>query len=161
MKKQWKNVIKILIILSVLFLPFIYITELIGIDTFLDSFENPKDYMCIQNNGLIFGSKSDDNDLIIIQKASHPDFFVNKNDFLLYFTDEGFVEISRIVDIKCVGSREKYYIEPNENILNFPIFKEQIIGKVTNIIDENILNSISIKIWEASINNLNIRALTN
>jgi hypothetical protein len=161
LKKQLKNIIKILIILSILFLPFIYITELIGIDIFLDSFENPKHYMCIQSDGLIFGSKSDDNDLIILQKTSHPDFFVNKNDFLLYFTDEGFIEISRIVDIKYIGSREKYYKEPEEKMFNFPIFKEQIIGKVINIFDDNILNSISLKIWEASINNLNIRALTN
>ena len=161
MKKLWKNAIKIVMIISILFLPFIYITEIISIEIFLDSFENPKHYLCIQSDGLIFGSKSDKNDLIIIQKSSHPDFFINKNDYVIYFTEEGFVEFSKIVNIKWFGSRAKYYKECDEDFINYPIFKEQLIGKVIKTIDDNILNSISIKIWEASINNLNIRAITN
>ncbi len=161
MKKQWKNTIKLIIVLSILFLPFIYITELISIEAFLDSFENPKHYMCIQSDRLISGVKSDDNNLIIIQKSSHPNFIVNEKDYIIYITDDGFIKYNKIDYIKLVGSQAIYYTKNNEKHQNLPIFKGQIFGKVIKTIDDNILNTITIKIWEASINNLNIRALTN
>jgi hypothetical protein len=39
------------------------------------------------------------------------------------------------------------------------IHKSQVVGKIINIIDGNIWNSISIKMWETSINTLNIGAI--
>ncbi len=55
---------------------------------------------------------------------------------------------------------KRYYIEEqNEELENNIIFENQILGKIVYIIDDNILNSISIKIWETSINNLNLRSL--
>ena len=86
---------------------------------------------------------------------------VNENDYVIYFTEDGFVEYNKIDYVKLVGSREIYYIKNNQKYQYLPIFKGQIIGKAIKTIDDNILNSISVKIWEASINNLNIRALTN
>ena len=129
-------------------------------EIFIDSFENPEHYLCIQTDNLLFTSNTDQSDLIIIIKSSHPDFKIKKGDCIIYFSDEGNIEYCKIEYIKSYGGEEKYFKQRDVNIFNYPIFGEQIIGKILKIIDNNIFNSISVKIWEASINNLNIRAVT-
>ena len=38
-------------------------------------------------------------------------------------------------------------------------YETSVVGKVVGVIDNNIWNSLSLKTWDMSINNLNIRAL--
>lgn len=40
-----------------------------------------------------------------------------------------------------------------------PIYENQIIGKVIGNVDNNLWNTISMKIWDISIHNLNVKAL--
>jgi len=160
LKKLKRDVIKIIIIFSILFLPFLHITDLISMEIFVDSFENPEHYLCIESENLLYSSKTDQCDLIIILKSSHPEFKINKGDNIIYFSDEGTIESCKIIDIKTFAEKEKYYKQKKENFNNYPIFEEQIIGKILKSLDNNIFNSLSVTIWEASINNLNIRAIT-
>jgi hypothetical protein len=129
-------------------------------EIFVDSFENPGHYLCIQNEKLLYTSRSDQSDFIIILKSSHPDFEIKKGDNVIYLSSEGNIEYCEIKYIKTYGEKENYYTQKNENVYNYPIFEGQIVGKVLKTIDDNIFNSISVKIWEASINNINIRAIT-
>jgi len=164
--KRWKNLnnnIKKIILLFIFtflaIIPFIYITGVFGFETFLDSFENSSNYLCIQDKENDFNSNTN-GDYIIIQKATHPNFEVKKNDLILYCNYEGNISFTKINQISSVAAIKKYQIEKvtRENDNNV-IFENQILGKIIEIIDENIINSISIKIWEASIHNLNFRAL--
>ena len=158
-KIKLKNIIKFLLVTSVIIFPFIHINELIQMNYVLDSFENPDHYICIKSSGVIFASKIEKDEMIILQKSSHPDFLLNEKDYIMYFTDDGLIDITKIEKIKKIGLRNLYYNFMDQDEVNLPILKEQIIGKVLTTIDNNIINSISIKIWEISISNLNIGAL--
>jgi hypothetical protein len=140
-------------------LPFIYVTELIGIETFLDSFENSDKYICIQDRQNNLESNTF-GDFLIIQKASHPDFKIEKCDLIIYSDNEGDITFSKINNINSISAMKRYYVEKDTCELGKNIiFENQILGKIIEIVDENILNSISVKIWETSIHNLNIRSL--
>lgn len=140
-------------------IPFIHITEIIGLETFLDSFENSHNYLCIQDKKNMFELNTY-GDYIIIQKPSHPDFKIDESDLILYCNYDGIISYTKVNHINSIASMKRYYIEEqNEEIGNNIIFDNQILGKIVYIIDDNILNSISIKIWETSINNLNLRSL--
>ena len=49
-----------------------------GLDIFLDSFENPQFYVCIQDKDNKLETYTD-GDYLIIQKSSHPDFIIKEN----------------------------------------------------------------------------------
>jgi len=160
--KRWikeipiKKLVKMLIFISIANLPFLTITENIGIDTFIDSFENPDYYFSIENE--FFGSKTSNDNYIIIQKSSHPDFELKEKDLILFFNDDGDLVYNTINGITKICGINKYSIG-DENTLGKSIYRDQIVGKVIKNIDNNIWNLISVKIWEASINNLNIELL--
>jgi hypothetical protein len=140
-------------------IPFIHITEIIGLETFLDSFENSHNYLCIQDKENMLESNTN-GDYLIIQKPSHPDFKIDESDQIIYCSYDGDISYTKVHHINFIASIKRYYIEEqNEEIDNNIIFHNQILGKIVYIIDDNILNSISIKIWETSINNLNLRSL--
>jgi hypothetical protein len=121
---------------------------------FLDSFENSSNYICIQDKENIFNSNTE-GDYLIIQKTSHPDFNIKKSDSIIYYNRDGNITFTKINQISSIASIKKYHSDFEKN----GIFEDQILGKIIEIVDENIINSISIKVWETSINKLNIRAL--
>jgi len=88
-KKEIKKPIKLFILFIIISLPFVTITQMIGMDTFLDSFENPDQYLCFQDNGDWFGVKTEESKYIIIQKATHPDFTIEDSDSIIYFKING------------------------------------------------------------------------
>ena len=83
-KRIIKTVIKIWIFISIASLPFITVTQIIGMDAFLDSFENPDHYICLKDKNNVYGSKTKTGEYMIIQKSSHPDFNVKKSDTIIY-----------------------------------------------------------------------------
>ncbi len=76
---------------------------------------------------------------------------------VLYYDEQGSIEIDEIQKISAVGSFKTYYLN-NKTNNNKPILTNQIIGKVIIKVDNNILNTISLKIWDLSIHSLNIKA---
>lgn len=156
--RKLKTAIKLCVFLTVASLPFISATQIVGLDTFLDSFENPDHYMCIENDDGIFATKSGNKEYIIIQMSSHPDFSIQKNNHIIYFTNDEEIVCSQVYHISSIGEIQRYHIKDDEKVGRH-ILENQVVGKIIKTVDDNIWNSISITIWETSINNLNIRAL--
>jgi len=158
-EKTTKNVIKICIFISIAIIPFVTSSQIIGMDTFLDSFENPEYYICLQDKDSSLGSITRDEEYIIIQKSTHPTFNIEKSDSIIYWKSDGDIACSKVHHINNMGAIERYYTTEEDDITNQPIYEGQIIGKVIKVIESNLWNSISLKIWETSIHNLNLRAL--
>jgi len=160
MKENLKKIIKLSIFLIIASLPFLTITQIIGMETFLDSFEHPESYVCLEGNGNWLGTKTKEAGYIIIQRASHPDFKIKDSDSVIYCKYNGEIACNQIKEKEYyMNSIKRYHAidnnEPNEEI----IYENQIIGKVIKTIDDNLWNTLSIKLWEISIYNLNIKAL--
>ena len=160
MKKLLKNIIKISIFIAIANLPFITITQLVGIEAFLDSFENTDYYICIPNDGQTKGIAIGEGDYVIIQKSSHPDFSVDQQDTILYYKNTGEEAYQKVEQIYCIGAVKKYQLACENNLhAEENIYEQQIIGKVVSVVDNNLWNVISMKIWDVSINRLNLAAL--
>lgn len=125
-------------------------------DTFLDSFENPEQYICIQNNKNTILPDVADGKYIIIQKSTHPSFSLEKDDEIIYIS-EGEIACNKILDINSLGAIKSYYVTSGDTQ---PVYESQIIGRVVNIIDDNLWTSMSMKIWEISIQQFNINGVT-
>jgi hypothetical protein len=148
-KLSAKKTLQLLLPLAIIIIPFLLTTQILGIDIFIDSFEKPESYCLLQNN----------EKYIIIQKSSHPEFHVDQSDMILHYGKNGNLEFDKIFKIDEIGSIKIYYtIDKNSNEKE-TIYNTQIVGKVIKTIDDNLLNSISMEIWEISIKNLNIKAL--
>jgi hypothetical protein len=154
MKEIIKTAAKTLIFLSITALPFLILTNAIGIDTFLDSFENPEDYTYLKNNNYLQSAKIKDQNYIIIQKSDHPNFQIQEGDTIMYCTVNGEIACHEIYQIYGIGTLKKYSIQ-EKNI----VYGDQIIGKVIKTLDNNIWNELAINIWNLAINDLNIRVL--
>jgi len=161
MKKIIKNSIKFLFFISLASLPFLTVTQLIGLDTFIDSFENSEYYLCLEDDGF-FASKINKEEFVLIQRSSHPGFKIENEDSIIYWNNEGEILCNHLKRINNVGSLKRYENIENENAEQIPIYENQIIGKVINKIDNNLWFSLSLKIWDISIQNLNFNSfLTN
>jgi len=158
MKINIKKTITLLIVTFLAFLPFIYVTNIIGLDIFLDSFENSNYYIIIQDKENILQSNTD-GDYLIIQKSSHPDFEIEESDTIFYSNFEGDILYTKINYVTSIAAIKRYYIDKqNEEKDKDFIFENQILGKIIRIIDNSIFNSITVKIWDTSIHNFNLRA---
>ena len=158
-KKITKDIVKISVFILLVSLPFITITQTIGIDTFLDSFEHPEYYTYLQEEDILFGSKTNNDEYIIIQKSTHPDFNIETSDSIIYFKSNGDIVCNEVFQINSIGGIKRYYTTEENDITNRPIYDGQIIGKVISAVDDNIWNLISLKVWDTSIHNINLRAL--
>lgn len=158
-KRITKNAIKICIFISIVSLPFVTVTQMIGIDTFLDSFENPEDYICLQDKDNLFGTNTKNGEYVIIQKSSHPNFDVKKSDSIIYCKNDGNIACNKVYHINNIGAIKRYHITGENDITSQPIYECKIIGKIIKVVDGNIWNSISLRVWETSIHSLNLRAL--
>lgn len=160
MKKIVKKAIKICIFIIIVNLPFISLTQIIGMNTFLDSFENPDSYIFLDSQKGIIGTKIENGQGIFIQKSSHPQYSLKEGDRVIYYQDNGEIVCDEINQINSIGFIEKYHMDGDNNKLDGEsIYKHQIVGKVISIVDDNIWTEISMKIWDVSIHDLNVRAL--
>jgi hypothetical protein len=156
-KKTLKEIVKILVFVALVNLPFITMTQLLGVDGFIDSFTNHNYYQYYKTDELALDNPHQS--YIIIEKATHPDFSIQTGDKIFYVADEGGLSCRSVDHITTVGFLEKYYVVNFQNTIEKPIFKSQILGKVIGTIDDSMWNSVSLKIWDLSINNLNAIAL--
>ena len=156
MKEKIKNSLKFLLFISIAISPFLTVTNILGINAFLDSFEKPDCYLCIKNDNYLYGAGIDEQ-YLILQKSSHPDFNIESNDEIIYFGKNGDVQCKKVNEVDFVNT--KTYLINFKDLKNEIISDNQIIGKVIKIIDDNIWNSISINFWDVSIHNLNLKSL--
>lgn len=120
-------------------MPFLSAIRIMGIDNFIDSFENA-DYYTLLNLK---------DSCIIIQSSNHPEFTVEREDVIIY-RENGRLSMGKIYKIGALGS----YVVLDEDIA---LCKGDIVGKVIKKLDKNMLNKISITLWDISIHNLNIK----
>ncbi len=157
-KKIINDIVKICAFIALVNLPFITIAQLVGMDTFLDSFDNPDSYQYFKTNKLDTGIPN--KGYIVLQKTSHPDFSLITGDSIFYLKDEGGLMCREIYHISDRASMKKYYIINFDDEIDInPIYEHQIVGKVVSTIDSNIWSKFSLEIWDGSINNLNAVAL--
>jgi hypothetical protein len=160
MKEIVKNVFNLCVFISLVNLPFITVTQLISTDTFLDSFENPDFYLYLQSGGYSMEPDIKEEDYILLQKSSHPDFNIQVGDVILYCKDNGEIACNRIRNINGISSVKRYHIiDDNGNLTDKHIYGSQIIGKIVSVVNTNLWDVISMKIWDMTIHNLNVRAL--
>lgn len=157
-KKIIKDVLKIFAFIALVNLPFITTTQLIGMDVFIDSFENPESYQYFKSSKMDIGTVYEG--YLVIQRSSHPHFSISIGDTLFYLKDEGGLGCQPICRITNGGSMKKYYVVTFDGRMDTaPIYDYQVIGKVVNSFDNNAWNKLSLTVWDASINNLNAVAL--
>ena len=162
MKKNLKTIIKISIFFLIANIPFITMTQLIGMETFLDSFENPEHYYCLKSDTNLVLSTTANREYLIIQNQEHPDFNIQEGDMILYHNYQGEILHQRVKQINSIGAIKFYNPIINDDMYSTEvIYDNQILGKVVNIIDNNIINSLSMKMWDISIHNLNFNSLIN
>ena len=126
MNKNIKKILKPIIFLTFAILPFISATQTMSMDTFLDSFENPEFYICIDSNNHLIQSAANDGDYIIIQKSSHPEFNLENNDNIIYIKNQGELACELIHHTNFIGGIKRYYTTDENNQLNEkPIYEGQ------------------------------------
>jgi hypothetical protein len=157
-KKTLKLAIKFSLFLIIASIPFISITQMIGMDAFLDSFENSEYYLCFQDEYGLYATNTNEKEYVIIQGSSHPDFSAGKDDYIIYLTNDNELACNRVYHVSSIGTFKRYHTQDMESI-GHHVLENQVIGKVIKVVDDNIWNSIAISIWEISIDKLNIRAL--
>ena len=79
-EKIKRDVVKIIVFITLVNLPFISVTQILGLDIFFDSFENPKSYQYFKNNMI----DTIQNKYFVLQKSSHPDFSMSTGDSIIY-----------------------------------------------------------------------------
>jgi len=160
MKETVKNAFNLCVFIFLVNLPFITVTQQISTDTFLDSFENPDFYLYLQIGGYSMEPDIKEGDYILFQKSSHPDFNIQDGDTVIYCKDDGEIVCNKVCNINCISPVKRYHIvDHNDNITKKNIYGSQIIGKIVSVANTNLWDLISMKIWDMTIHNLNVRAL--
>ncbi len=149
MDKIKKRLIKLAIFVLIVNLPFITIIQIIGIDSFLDSFKNPDVYDFLATDIYSIYADTGREKYILLQKASYPNFSIENGDTILYCTNQGKTACDKVQQINCVGPIKKYDVM-HKNTSETPIYETQVYGKVLGFVDNNPWNILSIKIWEIS-----------
>ncbi len=157
-KKQLHRIIKIIIFFISANLPFLTIANLLGIDTFIDSFQHPNYYHYIKNEKI--QPVEAKGGYLIIEKPTSHGYSIKEGESILYYTAQGTAQQSIVYQIMCEKGIQTYYtMTSNENDIKGPIYEQQIIGRIKARFDDNLWNVFCLQIWEVSIDNLNAMAL--
>jgi len=159
-REETKKITKLLFFVMLSIIPFLSVTNLLGMETFLDSFENPDSYMFLKNSNGYLASNIKGSSFIIIKRSNHPEFDVKEWDTVLYSSSSGDISCNTIEHIYSIGPLKRYKLKGNDiKEYSETIYEEQIIGKVVKTLDNNIWNTFSLELWSITIDNLNICSL--
>jgi len=156
-KKVIYRIAKIVLFFICANLPFLTVTNLLGIDTFIDSFHHPSSYLYIKNDNIqsIDGKSS----YLILEKPCYQGYKIEEGDTILYHTHDS-IQQSLVSRILVEQGLKTYYITMgDEDDTKGPIYEQQIIGRITGRLDDNLWNIICLQIWDLCIDNLNTVAL--
>ena len=158
-KNRRKTIIKLMMFVLLVNLPFLTIAHQIGTNIFLDSFENAQYYNYIKKLTFSDQTTQYQGKYLLIQKPSHPSFSLQEGDIILYYQEEGGIACDTISAINTHTPIKRYIPSHMPSSDTEIITNQLIIGKVVGVIDDNVWNALSLKTWDLSINHLNIRAL--
>jgi hypothetical protein len=157
-KKYLKAAVQLCAFVIIANLPFLTMTQLLGINTFLDSFQHPNSYQYLKTDKI--SPPEEKQGYIILEKPTHQDYSIAQGDTILYRRTRETIECKIVYSIQTKHGEKTYYTTtPNQDELDGPVFDYQILGKSTGIIDDNLWNALSIHIWGLTIENLNAAAL--
>ncbi len=160
-KKTQKELTTILILFTLINIPFIITGRLIGFQALIDTFNHPTGYQYLKLNQQTM-TQQNLNNMLILQKTTHPDFTLNPKDTILYINNDGDVALDTIHTITTHGPLTQIYLKSNNptNQKN-TIHNEYILGKVLTTVDNNPLTTLSLTIWDETIHHLNIHSILN
>jgi len=159
MNNMTKGVLHLCIFISIANLPFITVTQLVGMDVFLDSFENTEHYLYLQEDGNMRGIDIANDEYVIIKKSSHPAFHLHENDMVIYYNEKGEAACRSLSHITAAGSLLKYYLVDHSGTQpDSVIYDTQVIGKVVSTIEKSVWTAFCLQIWDITISQLNIRS---
>ena len=158
MKKQiLKDILKICVFIALANLPFLTLTQILGMDMFLDTFSNAEAYDYLKSDQ--FELDEFNKSFVVIQKTSHPNFSITPGDQLFYLKDEAGLLCRTVIQASNIDENYRYYTITFDQEMNEIVFEHQIVGKIVSIVEDNLWNSLSLQIWDVTINNLNAAAL--
>jgi hypothetical protein len=139
-------------------LPFLTISQFLGIDTFIDSFEHPNYFYYIKNEKI--PSIDPHEGYVILEKPTYQGFSIEEGDTILYYTIKNTLQQKIVYQIRSDDGVKTYYTSTsNTDNLDAPIYEHQIIGKIRGRFEDNIWNAFCLQVWDLSIDNLNALAL--
>ena len=157
-KKVIMNILRFCIFLTLANLPFLTMTNLLGIETFLDSFQHPDSYQYLKSNK-INGLEQKSGYLILIKPPDQKNY-VSEGDRILYRNSDDTIECRIVHSIQNKRGETTYFMAAvTEDSFIEPISEYQILGKTTGMIQDNPWNALSIQIWSVTIEKLNAVSL--
>ncbi|MBN1280687.1 MAG: hypothetical protein JXA00_03470 [Candidatus Thermoplasmatota archaeon] len=150
--------LKLCVFVIIANLPFLTMTQLLGIDTFLDSFYHPSCYQCLKTDKVSITDTP--SSYLIVQNPTHHEYQVTPGDTILYHSNTDTILYQRVMKIQVEKGIKTYYTATGDmSHLEGPIYEYQILGKITERIDDTLWNALSVHLWDLSIENLNAAAL--
>jgi hypothetical protein len=151
-RAAWKTCCFVIIIAN---LPFLTAVHLMGINMFLTSFQHPDvyQYLKIQNAA----NRALPKGYLLLETPTSQEFLIHNGDTILYRTGEGVVKCESVLSVELHHGTTVYYTMTSaQDDIKGPVYDAQILGKVTRIIDDNLWNAICLRLWEFSIQHLNV-----
>jgi len=136
-------------------IPFLTMSYILGMETFLDSFEHPSSFLYLKNEQI--HPLQPQTRYLILEKPSSDDFSIEEGDMILCYTTTHQLQQHIVSEIGCEDGGKTYYAstsatEPSDA----RIYESQIVGKITGEMKETLWNSLCLSFWDVSINHLNI-----
>jgi hypothetical protein len=153
-KNLLRAILKLCGFLIIANLPFLTISQLIGIDTFIDSFNHPGSYYYIKNNDVT--SMNPATGYIIIEKPTDQTSTIREGDSILCHTIKNTLQQRIVSQIHTKDGITTYYTTSYNESIDAPIYESQIIGKIIGTSEDNIWYELCLQAWEISIEKLNI-----
>ncbi|HIG99687.1 MAG TPA: hypothetical protein HA258_03800 [Thermoplasmata archaeon] len=153
-KNLLRAILKLCGFLIIANLPFLTISQLIGIDTFIDSFNHPGSYLYIKNKDVT--SMNPATGYIIIEKPTDQASTIREGDSILCHTIKNTLQQRIVSQIYTKDGITTYYTTSYNESIDAPLYESQIIGKIIGTSEDNIWYELCLQAWEISIEKLNI-----
>lgn len=135
-------------------LPFLTVTYLFGVETFIDSFKYPNSFQFIKTDNIPHLDMNAG--FILYEKANHEGYMIQERDIILYHTAQDILQQSMVYRIVSENGVNRYYVIASDNDdLNTIVNEHQIIGKIKGRFDDTIWTIFCMYIWDLSVDNLN------
>jgi hypothetical protein len=136
-------------------LPFLTMSYILGMETFLDSFEHPSSFLYIKNEQI--QTLQPQAGYLILEKPTSEAFSIEEGDMILCYTTTHRLQQHIVSEIRYEDGGKTYYASTSASELSgAPIYDSQIVGKITGEMKETLWNRLCLYFWDVSINHLNI-----
>ncbi len=157
-KNLLRTIIKLCGFFIIANLPFLTISQLVGIETFLDSFQHPNSFYYIKNEKVY--NIDPTAGYIILEKPPYQMSAIREGDSILCHSIKNTLQQRIVSQIKTEEGITTYYTNSYTDTSDAPIHESQIIGKIIGTSEDNIWYALCLQVWDLSIDKLNVLALS-